>query len=171
MSRPYTPSGRFDTTFETDEIHDAITKDLVNPVGSHVLWYVWDKDATHIDPIYDVGASDGVGRQWRTPVEVPTIRAVVKQSQTNLVQQGFYNADMLHLTLDKEILMSIIPDLLNDPDPLLRDRIVWKGQVYRPYQNQLMGIISERFAIINFELQQVMPEEMVNDPQFQQYAN
>ena len=36
--------------------------------------------------------------------------------------------------------------------------------------NQLLGIISERFAIISFECQQIMPEEMVNDSQFQAYA-
>jgi hypothetical protein len=171
MSRPYTPSGRFDTDFETNEIHDAITKDLTNPVGTTVMWYVWDSAATHVDPIYDVGASDGVGRQWKTPVDVPTIRAVVKQSQTNLIEEGFYNADRLHLTIDKEILSSLIPGVLNDPDPLNRDRIVWKNQVYRPLQNQLLGIISERFAIISFECQQIMPEELVNDPQFQAYAN
>jgi hypothetical protein len=42
MSRPYTPSGRFDTEFEIEEIHDAITKDLTNPVGTTVQWYVWN---------------------------------------------------------------------------------------------------------------------------------
>jgi hypothetical protein len=171
MSRAYTPSGRFDTDFETNEIHDAITKDLTNPVGTTVMWYVWDSVATHVDPIYDVGASDGVGRQWKTPVDVPTIRAVVKQSQTDLIEEGFYNADRLHLTLDKELLSSLIPGVLDNPDPLNRDRIVWKGQVYRPLMTQLLGIISERFAIISFECQQIMPEEMVNDSQFQDYAS
>jgi hypothetical protein len=36
---------------------------------------------------------------------------------------------------------------------------------------QLRGIVLERFAIITFECQQIMPEEMVNDSQFQLYAN
>jgi hypothetical protein len=245
MSRAYTPSGRFDTDFETNEIHDAITKDLTNPVGTTVQWFVWNSLAFNVDPIYDVGSNyltsttgasinttmsgtvgttaitvvstagvtvdmavngSGIakgtlvksisgttitltlpnvnniaaatavnftsdGRQWKTPVDVPAIRAVVKQSQTNLIEEGFYNADRLHLTIDKEILSSLIPGVLDDPDPLNRDRIVWKGQVYRPLMNQLLGIISERFAIISFECQQIMPEELVNDPQFQAYAN
>jgi hypothetical protein len=171
MSRPYTPGGRFSTDWETNEIHDAITKDLTNPVGTVIDWWVWNGSATHVDSIYDVGAADGTGRQWRNPVQIPTIRAVIKQSQTNLVQEGFYNADRLHLTLDKDVLMSLIPDLLDNPDPLLRDRVVWKGEVFRPFQDQLLAIIQERFAIISFELQQIMPEEMVNDPQFQAYAN
>jgi hypothetical protein len=171
MSRPYTPGGRFDTDFETNDIHDAITKDLTNPVGTTAMWYVWDATSTHVDSIYDVGAADGVGRRWKPAVEIPIIRAVLKQGTTNLVQQGFYNADNLHLTIDKELLASLIPGVLDDPDPLNRDRIVWKGQVYRPLMTQLRGIVLERFAIITFECQQIMPEEMVNDSQFQSYAN
>jgi hypothetical protein len=170
MSRPYTPGGRFSSEWETNEIHDAITKDLVNPVGSHVAWHVFDAAASVVDAIYDVGASSGTGRMWKTAVTVPTIRAVLRQGTTNLVQQGFYNADNLHLTIDKEVLASLIPGILDDPDPLNRDRIVWKGQVYRPLMNQLRGIVLERFAILTFECQQVMPEEMVNDSQFQNYA-
>jgi hypothetical protein len=179
MSRPYTPGGRFDTDFETGEIHDAITKDLVNPVGSSVFWYVWNPTATHVDPIYDVGANDGVGRQWHDPIKVPVIRAVLQQGATNLVQQGFYNADRIHFTIDYNTLTALVPmmvDKLNplnkqNPDPLNRDRIVWKNEVYRPLQSNLNGIISENFTLLTFECQQIMAEEMVNDPQFQLYAD
>lgn len=170
MSRPYTPGGRFSSDWETNEIHDGISKDLTKPVGTTVDWYVWNPTATHIDSIYDVGAADGVGRQWRSPVTIPVIRAVVKQGQTDMVQRGFYNADRLHLTLDRDEMMSYIPDVLDNPDPLNRDRFVWKGQVYRPLISQEQGIVLERFVIISFDAQQVMPEELVNDPQFQAYA-
>lgn len=253
MSRPYTPSGRFDTEFETEEIHDAITKDLTNPVGSSVQWFVWNGTDTNVDPIYDVGSNyitsttgvsknttvssavgttvvtvvsttgvtvgmavvaDGVpsgalvksisgtavrltanttktipagtainftsnGRKWKPPVTVPVIKAVLGQGSTNLVQQGFYNADTITLVIDHDILLDTIPEMqgklnpLNDedPDPLNRDRIVWKNQVYRPLQNNFAGIIAERFTLLTFQCQQVMPEELVNDPQFQKYAN
>jgi hypothetical protein len=179
MSRPYTPGGRFDTTYETEDIHDAITKDLTNPVGTSALWYVWDIDSTHVDSIYDVGASDGVGRKWKSPVKVPVIKAVLGQGTSSLVQQGFYNADNIHFTIDHDVLIRTIPEMLykldplNDenPDPLNRDRIVWKNQVYRPLKNNYAGIIAERFTLLTFECQQIMPEEMVNDSQFQLYAN
>ena len=171
MSRPYTPGGRFTSDWETNEINDAIDKDLTKPAGTTVMWYVWDLDASSIDPVYDVGAADGVGRQWREPVEIPVVKAIVKQGQTNMIQQGFYNADRLHLTLDRDQMMQYIPDVLDNPDPLNRDRFVWKGQVYRPIISQEQGIVLERFTIISFDAQQVMPEELVNDPQFQAYAN
>jgi hypothetical protein len=253
MSRPYTPGGRFDTDFETEQIHDAITKDLTNPVGTTAQWFVWNGASTNVDPIYDVGSNyltsttgtqvtttmsgvvgtnvitvasntsiaagmavigsgiaDGAlvrsvagttvtltlnnignisagtsvnftsdGRQWKTPVKVPIIRAVLQQGQTNLVQQGFYNADKIHFTIDHDILIDLIPEMLykldplnsENPDPLNRDRIVWKDQVYRPLRSNYSGIISERFTLLVFDCQQIMPEELVNDPQFQAYAS
>lgn len=170
MSRPYTPGGRFSSDWETTEINDAISKDLQQPAGTTVMWYVWNSAATSVDPIYDVGANDGVGRQWHDPVEIPVVKAIIKQGQTSLVQQGFYNADRLHLTIDHDVMMSLIPDILDNPDPLNRDRFVWKGEVFRPIISQEAGIILERFTILSFDAQQVMPEEMVNDPQFQAYA-
>lgn len=171
MSRPYTPSGRFDTDFETSEIHDAITKDLTNPVGTKALWYVWDSASTHVDSIYDVGASDGVGRRWKTAVEVPIIRAVIQHGTVEHSHEGFYNADSIHFTIDRVELTKALPNLLTNPDPLNRDRIVWQGQVYRPLLSQVRGIILEHFAIVSLDCRQIMPEEMVNDSQFQAYAN
>lgn len=188
MSRPYTPGGRFDAEFETNEILSAISKDLTTPVGTTVLWYVWvasndttvaTAGRTVVDPVYDVGgtltapyipSTNSGGRRWRSPVEVPVIRAVIKQGQSQLSERGFYNADQLHVTLDRDELMRHIPDILDEPDPLNRDRIVWKGAVYKPYWSQEQGIVAERFTLISFDCQQVMPEEMVNDPQFQAYA-
>ena len=187
--KAYIPGGRFDAEFETNDIVSGITSDLRNPVGTHGLWYVWvaPDDTTVatagrsvVDPVYDVGLYDPApyvpgethgGRKWRTPVEVPIVRAVISQGKSQLSDRGFYNADMLHLTFNREELMALIPDILDNPDPLDRDRIVWKGQVYRPFLSQEQGIILERYVLVTFDCIQVMPEEMVNDPQFQAYAN
>jgi hypothetical protein len=253
MSRPYTPSGRFDTDFETSDIHDAITKDLTNPVGSTVQWYVWNGTDTNVDPIYDVGSNyitsttgvsvnttmtgvvgtnvvtvvstssiavgmavvgDGIangtlvrsisgtavtltrnniktiasgtavnftgdGRKWKSPVSVPVIKAILKEGQTNLVQEGFYNADSIHVVIDHDVLINSIPEMLykldptdsENPDPLNRDRIVWKNQVYRPISSSYSGIIKEKFVLMTFDCQQVMSDELINDPQFQAYAS
>jgi hypothetical protein len=180
--RSYTPGGRFDTEFETNDIHNAISADLTNPVGTKVLWYVWvaasdttvaTSGRTVVDPVYDVGSfttNGSGGRKWREPVEVPVVKAVITQGQAQFNQRGLYAPDKVHLTLDRDELMRYIPDVLDDPDPLDRDRIVWKGQVYRPYLSQEKGIIAERFTIISFDCLQVMPEEMINDPQFLTYA-
>lgn len=168
--KAYTPGGRFDTDFEIGDIHKGISSDLQKPVGTYALWYVWDANATTIDPIYDVGSYDGGGRRWREPVKIPVIRAIVAQGSSMVIGRGFYNADRLHLTIDHDMLYDLIPDLMDDPDPLNRDRIVWKSEVFRPYNVQQQAIVGERYTLLTFDCQQIMAEEMVNDPQFQQYA-
>lgn len=184
--RAYTPGGRFDSEFETNEILSGIEADLTNPVGTSVLWYVYKppvQDAngqwitsttvTDVDPVYDVGSyktNTTGGRKWRDPVRIKAIRAVLKQGQAQLNERGLYAPDVLHAVFDKEYLLRQIPDLLEFPDPLDRDRLVWKGQVYRPYLSQPQGIVLERYTLLSFDCQQVMPEEMINDPQFQDYA-
>ena len=179
--KAYTPGGKFDADFETDDILAGVTSDLTNPIGTSVLWYVWvaandpeqPTGQTEIDPVYDVGlfTEDGSGgRRWRDPVDVPVIKARITQGTAQLNQRGLYAPDRLRLTLDRDELMRHIPDVLDNPDPLDRDRIVWKGQVYRPFLSQEQGLIKERFTQISFDCMQVMPEEMVNDTQFQDFA-
>jgi hypothetical protein len=244
MSRPYTPGGRFDTDFETSEIHDAISKDLTSPVGTSIQWFVWNSAATDVDPIYDVGSNyltsttgtqvtttmtgtvgtntvvvasntsiavgmsivgSGVangalvrsiagttvtltlnnvgniaagttvtftsdGRRWKSPVIVPVIKALIKHGTVEHSHEGFYNSDSVHFTIDKEALNKQVPNFLNNPDPINRDRIVWQGQVYRPLLSQFKGIVAENFTLVSLDCRQIMPEEMVNDSQFQQYA-
>lgn len=169
MSRACSPGGRFTTDFETKSINSAITMDLRNPVGTTVQWYMYDVINSVIDPIYDVGGriDEGVnGKLWHGPFTVPIVRAIIDQGQTKTSQQGFYNADLLHLTVNSTDMEKLIPGIMNDPDDLGRHRIVWKGEVWRPYQAQQKGVIAENFTLLSIDCIQVMPEEMVNDPQF-----
>lgn len=168
--RAYTPGGRFDSDFETNEILVGVDTDLKNPVGTFAEWWVWDPIASQVDPIYDVG-SLAVGRRWTGPKRLPVVRAVITQGQVPNSELGYYNADTLHLTLNAEDVERIAPGVITNPDYQNRGRIVWKGQVYRPVVVQQRGIISERFTLIVVDCIQVSPEEMVNDTQFSAYAN
>lgn len=172
--RAYTPGGRFDSDFETDDILVGIDTDLKNPVGTSALWYIYDSVNTVVDPIYDVGqdvtAALG-GRRWSEPHTIPVVRAVINQGQARTSAVGYYNSDTLHLTFNIEDVQKYAPNIIIRPDINNRDRIVWRGQVYRPFSIQERGIISDRFTILSVDCIQVMPEEMVNDPQFQTYAN
>lgn len=172
--RAYTPGGRFDADFETDDILVGIDTDLKNPVGTSADWYVWDPIATTVDPIYDVGedVSGAIGgKRWTGPYTVPVVRAVINQGEAPTSAIGYYNADTLHLTFNIEDVQKVSPNVIGNPDFQNRGRIVWKNQVYRPYGVQQRGIISERYTLLVVDCLQVMPEEMVNDPQFQSYAS
>jgi len=174
MSRAYTPGGRFSSDFERNSISNGITDDLTNPVGTTAWWYIFDFDDSTVDPIYDVGDSyltGSGGKVWFGPYVIPIIRAVIQQGDSKTSQQGFYNADYLHLTINALDIEKIAPGTMANPDNRDRDRVIWKGQVFRPYKSQQSGIISENFVLLTVDLVQVMPEEMVNDPQFTQYVD
>jgi hypothetical protein len=167
--RAYTPGGRFDAEFETNDILSGINADLQRPVGTSAKWWVFDPVNTAYDDVYDVGAITG-GRRWRGPFDLPIIRSVISQGRVDQNQRGYYNMDTLHLTVNAYDLEAIVPGVLNNPDLQNRGRVVWKRQVYRPVAVQERGIIAERYTLITIDLVEVMSEEMVNDPQFQAYA-
>jgi hypothetical protein len=171
--RGYTQGGRFDDDFETNDVLTGIDVELKNPVGTHALWYVYDPVHTVVDPVYDVGYDPtyGVGgKVWTGPYKLPVVRAVITQGKARTSAVGYYNSDELHLTLNAEDVERISPGVINNPDLQNRGRIVWKNQVYRPYGVQQRGIVSERYTLIVVDCIQLMPEEMVNDPQFADFT-
>ena len=175
MSRACSPGGRFTSDFEQKSMFEGIDADLKNPVGTHALWYLYDAVHTAVDPIYDVG--DNVanlathGRIWKGPFPIPIIRAVLTQGNTKLAQAGFYNASTLHLTLNANDIEAIAPGVMFNPSDQNRSRVVWKNEVFRPFNAQQRGIINEDYTLLVIECQQVMPEEMVNDPQFLTFSD
>ena len=167
--RSYTPGGRFDADFETDLVEDGIERDLKNPVGTHALWWVYDPATSTIDPIYDT-ASESFGRNWKGPYKLPIVRAVINQGKVPQDERGFYNSDSLHLTILGRDIEKIDKNVLNNPDVQNRGRILWKGELFRPYGVQQRGIIAERFTLVVVDCMQIMPEESVNDNMFLDYA-
>lgn len=167
--KAYTPGGRFDMEFETNDILSGINADLQRPVGTNAEWWVFDAANSVTDDVYDVGDIDG-GRRWIGPYQIPVIRSVITQGKVYQSERGFYNMDTLHLTLHADDIDNIHSGVIENPDLQNRGRIVWRGQVYRPIGVQERGIIADRFTLIVVDLVQVMPEEMINDSQFQSYA-
>jgi hypothetical protein len=174
--RASSPGGRFTTDFELDAIGDGITWDATNPVGTHAEFWTYDIQASTVDDIYDVEPI-GAGRIWLGPQILHVVRAEWTQGIVNNNQRGFYSADTLRFTVNIDDLKDIAPELFNargmakakisDVD---RYRIVWKEQVYRPTETQTEGYVDDRGTMIILKMLQVMPDELVNDVQFLNYA-
>ena len=182
--------GRFSIDSERESIISGTSKDLVRMTGSHVEWWFFDKDNTVIDEIYDVGSSssDG-GRRWIGPVRVPVVNADMDQGATVQNDRGFYNTDVLTVTINMDIITSgknrtmtdiqganssTIPQLSKietQPDSYLLDRIVFRNEVFAPVQIFPRGIITDQYTLMTIRCYQVNPEELVNDPQFETYAS
>ena len=178
--------GRFNVEYERDSFINGTTAELVNTVGNTVQWWIYDQVNTVVDPIYDVGSSDPVtgGRIWMSPLIVPVISASLTQGSTAQNDRGFYNTDILHITLNVDIIeepvslrganAATIPQLKNleiNPDEYLRDRIVFRDEVFTPTRVFPRGIIKNNYTVLVIECNQVNPEELVNDKQFVHYAD
>lgn len=176
--------GRFDIRYERNSFVPGTTTELGRTVGNNVEWWFYDGANTVVDPIYDVGGSTNQGgRRWRGPVIIPTVRAQLIQGVTSQNDRGFYNVDTLTITINVDVAekhlsllganASTSPQLgiieLN-PDDYLRDRVVYRSEVFTVNRVLPVGIIKEKFTLLSIECKQVNPEELDNDPQFQSYA-
>lgn len=163
------PGGRFSIESELDRIATGINEDLRRPVGDYCEWWLFDEEATDKDPIYDVGSTT-VGRRWKKPFDFPFIVAQVFQGETLQNDRGFYNTDLLRLTANMHDVQRLIPTFVSDPDPHLKDRVIYRGKVFRPSRHYLRGQVISRYTVLTIDLVQVMPEEMVNDTQFSMFS-
>ena len=169
--RGFNQGGRFSPDFESDSIDAGINRDLQRFSGTTAEWWIYDPTTSVTDPVYDVGsAASGMGRRWKGPFVLPVVRALISQGTVATAEEGFYNPDTLHLTLNSSDVNRIDTRVLGNPDVENRGRIVWLGEVFRPTSVQQAGIVANRFSLVVVDCIQVMNDEMVNDPQFQQYA-
>jgi hypothetical protein len=173
--RSYTPGGRFDADFESDDISAGITADRTNPVGAIAQW--WSFNTSFVtDPIYDVEPI-GVGRVWTGPKYVPVTATSIGQGASVLNERGFYNVDTLHLTFNIDDAFVVAPELFDDKglvkssiDLVDKYRIVFKNEVYRPNKAQPAGLVANRHTMLVIDCTQLAPDELVNDVQFLAYA-
>lgn len=176
--------GRFNINYERESFISGATEEMVNTVGNILQWWFYDPVNTVVDPIYDAGGNTAGGRRWIGPVSVPIINVTVTQGITKQNDRGFYNTDSLSITINMDLVegnrntfgrsQATYPHLMamtTTPDKYLRDRIIFRDQVWTPHRVLPMGLIASKFTVIHVDCNQVNPEELVNDPQFQAFAN
>jgi hypothetical protein len=154
--------GRFDSEYEVNSAWDGISRELQRPVGQDVLWYRYESSLSTVDPVYDVGSPQG-GRAYRDPVTVPVINAYVTQGQQFDNDRGLYMVDILRLFINFEDVMRIFPTLLEAPDVFIKDRVMFRGQLYVPNRVNPRGQVSYDYLTLTVDLTQLKPEETYND--------
>lgn len=177
--------GRFSIAYERGSSVSGTSVELVQTVGTFVDWWIFDPVNTEVDPIYDVGSSViGGGRKWLNPFTIPVVNARLEQGASVQNDRGLYNTDILTVTIN----VDVIENHLNffggnasnrrelhtielNPDLYLRDRIVFRNEVFSPTQVSPHGIIKDKYSLLQITCEQVNSEELVNDSQFQHYAN
>ena len=169
--------GRFKIDYETLSMDEGITDELRDPVGTTVDWWLWDYEffVDHptevVDDIYDVSSStEGEGRLWIPSFTLPVVMAQQIRGVNVMNERGFYVVDTLRVTISVADALKYIPQMINNPSFHIRDRVVFQNEVFTPTRVLPKGRYAERYSVITVECTMVSTEEMVNDPQFQQYT-
>jgi hypothetical protein len=169
--------GRFNIDYEAASMYEGITEDLVNPVGNEVDWFRWqdyyleENYTTIVDDVYDVSSSVvSAGRRWMLPFKMPVVMAQFVRGTNVMNQRGFYVTDTLRLVINVGDVNRLLPDLLKNPNNHIKDRIAFKGEVFIPTRVLPRGFFENKYTLLTIDCNQLNPEELVNDPQFQTYA-
>lgn len=165
--------GRFSINLEAGSIWEGIRDELASPVGVEVDWWIWDHNFSVdevVDDVYDVSRYDEGGRAWAGPVRVPVVTAQIFQGSITQNDRGFYNTDTMRVVMNAQDALRLFPNILSDPDAHIKDRIVFRNEVFSPTRVYPRGHMEYKFAVVTIECAQVNSEELVNDPQFQQYS-
>lgn len=170
-------NGRFSIDYEAKSIYEGMGEELGATVGVDVSWFRWqdgfltENYTDIVDPIYDVSSSEeGKGRRWMLPFKMPAIMAQLIRSTNVMNERGFYVSDTLRLVINVGEVQRLLPELLGNPNKHIKDRIVYRGQVFVPTRVMPRGAFGYRWAVVTVDCNQVNSEELVNDPQFLKYA-
>ena len=86
-------------------------------------------------------------------------------------QRGFYVTDTLRLVINIGDAQRLLPSLITDSNTHIKDRIIFRGEVFVPTRVLPRGSFGYNYAVLTVDCNQVNPDELVNDPQFQTYAS
>jgi hypothetical protein len=169
--------GRFNLDYEAKRMYEGIQEDLQHPVGVEVDWFRWSDEWTAdnlvnvVDDIYDVSSSvAGKGRRWVLPFNMPCVSAQLIRGNNEMNERGFYIVDTLRITLNVGDVERLLPDMLVNPDRHIKDRILYRGNVFVPTRVLPKGHFGYRWSVVSIDCLEVNADELVNDPQFMQYA-
>lgn len=170
--------GRFTVDYEVRSMREGMQEDLHNKVGQDVNWFRWqewyleENYGTIADDIYDVSSAEsGEGRRWMLPFKLPVLMAQVIRGGNQMNERGFYVVDNMRLVVNAQEAEKFLPGITRDePNDFIRDRIVYRGQVFTPTRVNPQGALGYDFAVIAIDCTEVNKEELVNDPQFARFA-
>lgn len=170
--------GRFSIDYEAKSLYEGIAEDLGGTVGTEVSWYRWqdqyliDNYTDIVDDIYDVSSYTSTkGRRWMLPFNFPVVMAQLIRSTNVMNERGFYVTDTLRLVINVGEVQRLLPSILSSPSNHIKDRIIYRDEVFVPSRVLPRGAFGSRFSVVTIDCNQMNAEELVNDPQFQKYAS
>jgi len=146
-------------------------------VGTTILWFEWEgmvdvtpSQSEGIEDLYDEGGvAPTQNRQWHSPKPMPVYSVIRTEDVEAPSPEGMYTVDSIHFSA---LLEQLRQAGLNDPYDArkhLFDRVLWDGRIYEIRRYQIQGRIEHYETTVGIDATRVMPEEMINDPDFAAY--
>lgn len=164
--------------YEAKSMYEGMADEIGATVGVEVNWWRWqdyylqDNYDTIVDDIYDVSSSTpGAGRRWMLPFKMPVLMAQLIRGTNVMNERGFYTSDTLRIVMNVGDVERFLPNILTDPSKNIKDRVEYRGAVFVPTRVLPRGSFGYRWSVVTVDCNQMNPEELVNDPQFQKYAS
>jgi hypothetical protein len=171
MGRIGWKGGRFNVDYETSEIYRGL-RDWQRWTGDKVNYFRFAYDQSSVDPTYKEAATTN-GRIYFGPNLVPALHVIHVEGDNQNGIEGFYYNDEVHVTMSFDQINRLgigAQNITTQTQNYLKDRVEYRGKIYRVTNIQILGQIQRKPIIITIDASQVKPEEMVNDIQFAQYA-
>jgi hypothetical protein len=105
------------------------------------------------------------------PFQMPVIMAQFVRGTNVMNERGYYVSDTLRIVINVGDVERLLPSLLTDSNGHIKDRIVYRGEVFIPTRVLPRGSFGYRWSVVTIDCNQLNSEELVNDPQFQKYAS
>lgn len=167
MGRLDWKKGRWSADQETDRMFKGM-RGWRDVSGDWLDYYRLDVAATLIDPIYDEAIG---GRVYKPPVRLPVLHVTHIEGENENTDTGFYYNDTLNASIAFDQFTGVG---MNHADiqtgNYLNDRVYYDQKIFRVTMLAIRGQIQERDIIVGLDATQMKPDELVDDPQFNQWS-
>jgi hypothetical protein len=160
--------GRWSAEVETQRIADGL-RGYQPAFGDHVTYYRYDYERSQRHPVYDEAVS--AGRIFSGPIDLPVLDVTHAMGEDELAEGGFYTVDAIQVNCSfRQIARTGLThaDLRNGS--YLRDRLAYDGKLFRVLEMRILGQLQRSDVSVEINATQLKHDEIVNDPQFAQYA-
>lgn len=162
--------GRFDDRYELKAIYEGMQEELQEFVGQLIPYYRFDREASVVDPIYDVGGAGG-GRRFKEPFLLPTLSAGLEEGVEINTGQGQYTTDICHLVVSYDQAEKAgLRKMKTNWRTFLGDRFIYLDTVFQVRNIQVRGPVGTQYEVLGIDGWQVNAEELINDLDFLKYA-
>lgn len=133
------------------------------------MYYRYDHERSQKHPVYDEAIL--AGRVFLGPIELPVLDVTHRMGEVELADGGFYTNDIVQANCAfRQLARTGLTNTDLRTSSYLRDRFAYDGKLFRVLEMRILGQLQRSDIVIEINATQLKLDEIVNDPQFAQYA-